>query len=65
MPNGKPAGEKCIHLSDTFSCLLFYSETRPKVCGGFKAEILICGNSRHDAISNLAQLEGIEISDNF
>ncbi len=63
MPEGKPAGVRCIHLSNELTCNIFLSETRPKVCGGFKAELLICGNSRREAINILAQLEGVEIEE--
>jgi uncharacterized protein len=60
MPGGKPAGVRCIHLNNDHTCAIFLLETRPRVCDGFKAEALICGNSRQEAISILALLEGIE-----
>jgi hypothetical protein len=59
MPNGKPAGTRCIHLDDELKCNIFHSPLRPKVCGGFKAEKIVCGETRKDAYRNLSWLEGI------
>jgi uncharacterized protein len=59
MPNGKPAGIRCIHLDDEYKCMIFNSAFRPKVCDGFQAEEIICGSSREEAIVILAKLEGI------
>ncbi len=57
MPDGKPAGEKCIHLTDDFKCLLFNSPKRPRFCIDFKAEELVCGNNRDEALNILSNLE--------
>lgn len=61
MPKGKPAGVRCIHLTDDMKCAIFHSPARPKVCDGFKAEKLFCGNNRFEALCILANLEGISI----
>ena len=61
MPNGKPAGVRCIHLSNDLKCSIFESSDRPKVCLGFKPEILFCGETSQEAYSILAKLEGISI----
>ena len=61
MPNGKPAGTKCIHLMDDYRCGIFASPDRPKVCGQYEAEELFCGNTRNDAIMILAGLEGLDL----
>ena len=61
MPDGKPAGVRCVQLADDLSCKLFNSPERPKVCGGFKAEKLVCGDSANEAYKILASLEGISI----
>jgi hypothetical protein len=63
MPNGKPAGVKCIHLTNDFKCDIFTSIDRPPVCGQYKAEELFCGNSQKEAITILAGLESLEIVD--
>ncbi|MDG5799317.1 YkgJ family cysteine cluster protein [Marinilabiliaceae bacterium ANBcel2] len=61
MPNGKPAGVKCIHLQADYKCGIFNSPDRPAVCKGFKPEELFCGNSREEALKIISKLEGIEI----
>lgn len=50
MPDGKPAGERCIHLSAFNLCDLFGKPERPAVCSGFKADIEVCGGDRDEAI---------------
>lgn len=57
MPNGKPAGVRCVQLSENNLCLLFESETRPAVCEGFQAEIEVCGITNEEALINITQLE--------
>ncbi|MGQ1889836.1 YkgJ family cysteine cluster protein [Thermophagus sp. OGC60D27] len=57
MPNGKPAGVPCIHLTDDFQCAIFHSPDRPAVCAGFMPEEIICGKDRLDALKILAELE--------
>ena len=55
MPVGKPAGTRCIHLRKDFSCGIY--EQRPKVCRDFRAEELVCGTNRQEALSILSLLE--------
>lgn len=57
MPQGKKAGEKCIHLTDDFRCAIFNMEERPDVCSGFMAEEIICGNNRNEALKIISDLE--------
>jgi uncharacterized protein len=57
MEKGKKAGIRCNHLTDEYQCDIFESPLRPNVCVGFKPELLICGNSREEAISILSSLE--------
>ena len=61
MPNGKPAGVPCIHLTADNRCAIFHSPERPRVCAGFQAEKLVCGNNRQEALKILSELEGIQI----
>jgi len=61
MPNGKPAGVRCVQLAYDLSCKIFNSAERPRVCGGFKAEKLFCGETAKEAYKIIAQLEGINI----
>lgn len=58
MPSGKPAGVRCIHLSEDYRCLIYGSPERPKVCDDFKADPEVCGTSREEAIIMLSALEG-------
>ncbi|MFC6297294.1 YkgJ family cysteine cluster protein [Pseudomonas sp. CCM 7893] len=50
MPHGKPAGERCLHLSVEQLCQLFGLPERPAVCSAFQADIEVCGNSQEEAI---------------
>ncbi|MBH3464618.1 YkgJ family cysteine cluster protein [Pseudomonas carnis] len=50
MPQGKPAGVRCVHLSVEQLCQLFGQPQRPAVCSDFKADIEVCGNDPADAI---------------
>ncbi|WP_417439769.1 YkgJ family cysteine cluster protein [Idiomarina abyssalis] len=57
MPNGKPAGVRCVQLDDDNLCRLFGKPERPAVCGEFSADREICGESREQAIILLTSLE--------
>ncbi|NWL77890.1 hypothetical protein DM872_13615 [Pseudomonas taiwanensis] len=57
MPSGKPAGERCLHLSVENLCQLFGDPRRPAVCGAFDADPEVCGDSRDEAIRLLGWLE--------
>jgi len=56
MPDGKPAGVRCIHLTDDYRCGLWGKPERPRVCGGYQAEELFCGKNREEAIAILSSL---------
>jgi hypothetical protein len=58
MPNGKPAGVPCIHLTSVWQCNIYNSPERPDVCKGFRADPEICGDSRTEAFSIMTDLEG-------
>jgi hypothetical protein len=49
MPSGKPAGVRCIQLTEDFKCAIFGHPSRPEVCTGFKPDPLFCGNSAEEA----------------
>jgi len=57
MPNGKPAGVRCIHLTDGNLCSLFNDPSRPSVCGSFPAMEDICGSSRDEALGRISEME--------
>ncbi len=57
MPNGKPAGVRCIHLTETYTCNIYDHPDRPEVCDLFKADPAVCGENREEAITLLSMLE--------
>lgn len=57
MPQGKPAGERCIQLSDDNLCLIFGSSERPAVCSEFNASIDVCGSTNAEALWLITSLE--------
>lgn len=57
MPKGKPAGVRCIQLTDQNNCKLFGKLDRPKVCGSLKPSVEMCGSSQSDALKYLDMLE--------
>ncbi|QFU77089.1 YkgJ family cysteine cluster protein [Halioglobus maricola] len=57
MPQGKAAGERCIHLDCEFRCALFGDPSRPALCNAFAAEPGICGGDRDQALVNIYALE--------
>jgi len=56
MPEGKPAGVRCIHLTDDNRCAIYNTSEKPKVCTDFKAEPEFCGSSRDEAMKILISL---------
>lgn len=61
MPNGKPAGVRCVQLSEDNLCLIFGHPDRPKVCSSLKAEQIMCGRSNAEAMVYLIELEQLTI----
>lgn len=59
MPNGKPAGVRCVQLDDQNLCKIFGQPERPQVCASFTAEYDICGDTRDEALQTLILLEDI------
>lgn len=57
MPDGKPAGVRCIQLADDNRCLIFGQPERPAFCGGLQPSAEMCGASREHAIGWLTELE--------
>lgn len=57
MPNGKPAGVRCVQLTEHNSCKIFGKPTRPKVCTSLRSSLEMCGYSQSDAIKYLDKLE--------
>lgn len=57
MPDGKPAGVRCVQLTDDHRCALFGRPERPAVCASFRAMPDMCGATREEALAMLAELE--------
>ena len=57
MPDGKPAGVRCVQLSEDNRCLLFGDPRRPNICEQFRASEEVCGSSRVQALQLIAELE--------
>lgn len=57
MPQGKPAGTRCVQLTADNKCSLFGKEERPLVCGGLRPAPDICGADFLEAMILLARLE--------
>ncbi len=43
MPNGKPAGVRCVELDETNRCRLFGRPERPAFCAGLQPSVEMCG----------------------
>jgi uncharacterized protein len=57
MPHGKPAGVRCVQLTDTAECLLFGKPERPVVCVSLKPTAGMCGANAVEALAYLTSLE--------
>lgn len=57
MPQGKPAGVRCVQLDDDQRCKIFGQPERPAVCGGLTPAPEMCGDSREQALRWLGVLE--------
>ncbi len=59
MPNGKPAGTRCVQLTQDNQCAIFGSAERPSCCAGLQPGIEMCGDTREHALHWLASLEAM------
>jgi len=57
MPNGKPAGMRCVQLDERDGCKIFGRPERPAVCGSLQPAGDMCGESRAHAMFFLSELE--------
>ncbi|MHA6205729.1 YkgJ family cysteine cluster protein [Dyella soli] len=57
MPLGKPAGVRCVQLTDDHRCAIFGRPERPAVCGSLRPEAAMCGSDREHALAYLAALD--------
>lgn len=57
MPEGKPAGIRCVQLDDDNLCRLFGDPRRPTVCEQFRFDVALCAERREQALERIAALE--------
>lgn len=57
MPDGKPAGVRCVQLDAAGRCRIFGDPRRPAVCAGLQPSTEMCGDRREYALRHLAELE--------
>ncbi|MBN2656163.1 MAG: YkgJ family cysteine cluster protein [Spirochaetales bacterium] len=57
MPEGKKAGERCIHLDESYGCRIHGREDYPKVCRELRPDREMCGETREQAMAYLEELE--------
>jgi Fe-S-cluster containining protein len=57
MPGGKPAGVRCVQLTDDLRCAIYGSAERPEVCNRLRPSMEMCGNDAREAHRYLASLE--------
>jgi len=57
MPLGKPAGVRCVQLTDDLRCAIFTDPQRPSCCAGLKPSLEMCGNQPSEALAYLDWLE--------
>jgi Fe-S-cluster containining protein len=57
MPQGKPAGVRCVQLDETNACRIFGQPERPAVCGQLMPSEEMCGASATAAMLWLGALE--------
>ena len=57
MPQGKPAGVRCVQLLEDSRCAIFGLPERPACCSGLSANVEMCGESRQQALAWLTVLE--------
>lgn len=57
MPDGKPAGVRCIQLDEHNGCRIFGDPGRPAVCASLRPSVEMCGASRGQALAWLSRLE--------
>lgn len=57
MPNGKPAGVRCVQLTADNLCLVFGTPDRPEVCNRLRPSAEMCGSTTEEALAYLDALE--------
>lgn len=63
MPDGKPAGVRCVQLTEDNLCKLFGQPERPAVCVRLRPMEEMCGTSTEEALIYLTELERLTLPD--
>ena len=61
LPDGKPAGVRCPHLTDDIKCRLFGKPERPSACSGLLPQAEMCGESAEQAMATLLAWEELTL----
>ncbi len=59
MPQGKPAGVRCIQLTEDNKCKLFGDDRRPRVCKSLTPSLEMCGTDESHAFDYWKTLESL------
>ena len=59
MENGKPAGVRCVQLTEDNRCLLFGHPKRPAVCVQLRPSLEMCGREDRDAFDYFVRLDAL------
>lgn len=57
MPDGKPAGVRCVQLTADNRCQIFGQPDRPEVCKRLRPTEEMCGQNAGEAFAYLIELE--------
>ena len=57
MPDGKPAGVRCVQLTASNRCAIFGRPERPACCSGLDPSLEMCGATAAYALAWLSRLE--------
>ncbi len=63
MPDGKPAGVRCVQLTEDNRCKLFGRPERPDVCVQLQPSKDMCGDTNEEAFAILSELERLTAPD--
>lgn len=59
MPQGKPAGVRCVQLGEDNRCRIFGHADRPAVCSSLRPSLEMCGAGQAHALAYLTRLEAL------
>lgn len=62
MPQGKPAGVRCVQLDEENLCSFYGKTERPKFCITYMATEEFCGSTRGEALKLIAKLEVMTVT---